>query len=308
VITLDGTTAHALYDEQRQVLSARWTPMEDRPEETLDATVRALWFAASGDARSATSANDGTLPPLSDAHAARFRELVQRREMGEPLAYITGRQHYLGIDLIATPQALIARRETELLADSALTHVREVCDRQGSAYVLDVCCGSGNVAVALAHHERRCTVSGSDLSPDAVDLARANAAFAGVADRVQFLVGDLLAPFADSKHHESVDVIACNPPYIPSARVSLLAPEIRDHEPAIAFDGGALGIGVIQQVFTQAPTYLRPGGWLCVEVGAGQAEPLSKRLRRHAEYDTVDVRQDGNGLGRVLLARRKEVA
>lgn len=308
MITLDGTTAHALYDEQRQVLSAGWSPMEDRPEETLDATLRALWFAAAGDPRSATSANDGTLPPLSDAHVARFRELVQRREVGEPLAYITGRQHFLGVDLIASPQALIARRETELLADSALARVREACDRHGSAYVLDVCCGSGNVAIALAHHEPRCTVSGSDLSSDAVELARANAAFAGVAERVQFLDGDLFAPFADDRHQESVDVVACNPPYIPSARVALLAPEIRDHEPGIAFDGGALGISVIQKVFSQAPTYLRPGGWLCVEVGAGQAEPLSKRMQRHSEYDRVDVRQDVRGVGRVLLARRREVA
>ena len=307
MITIDGTTADALYDEQRQVLSAHWSPMEDRPEETLDATIRALWFAAAGDARSATSANDGTLPMLSAAHAARFRELVRRREAGEPLAYITGRQHFLGIDLMASPQALIARRETELLADSALTHVREACDRHGSACVLDVCCGSGNVAVALAHHEARCTVSGSDLSADAVELARTNASFAGVARRVQFFVGDLFAPFADSGHRESVDVVACNPPYIPSARVALLAPEIRDHEPVIAFDGGALGIGIIQQVFSQAPTYLRPGGWLCVEVGAGQAEPLSRRMRRQSEYDRVDVRQDSNGVGRVLLARRKEV-
>jgi release factor glutamine methyltransferase len=238
----------------------------------------------------------------------RFRELVQRREAGEPLAHITGRQHFLGLDLIASPKALIARRETELLADCALTHVRETCDRQGSAYVLDVCCGSGNVAVALARHEPRCTVSGSDLSADAVDLARTNAMFAGVTARIQFLIGDLFAPFADARHRESVDVIACNPPYIPSARVALLAPEIRDHEPAIAFDGGALGIGVIQQVFSQAPTYLRPGGWLCVEVGAGQAEPLSRRMRRHVEYDMIDVRQDASGVGRVLLARRRGVA
>jgi release factor glutamine methyltransferase len=307
MITLDTTAAHALYDEQRDVLSARWSPMEDRPEETLDATVRALWFTACGDPRSAVSANDGDLPALSDTEITRFRELVRRRVAGEPLAYITGRQRFLGVDLMASPQALIARRETELLADSALTHVREACDRQGSASVLDVCCGSGNVAIVLAHHEARCAVLGSDLCPAAVDLARANASFAGVAGRVQFFAGDLFAPFADIKHHESVDVVACNPPYIPSARVSLLAPEIRDHEPAVAFDGGPLGIGVIQQVFSQAPTYLRPGGWLCMEVGAGQAEPLSKRMRRHSEYDMVDVRQDGNGVGRVLLARRRKV-
>ena len=308
MITLDGTAAHALYDEQRDVLSAHWSPTEDRPEETLDATLRALWFTAVGDPRSAVSASDGTLPALSATEGARFRDLVRRREAGEPLAYITGRQHFLGVDLIASPQALIARRETELLADCALTYVREACDRQASASVLDVCCGSGNVAIALACHEPRCTVLGSDLSSDAVDLARTNASFARVADRVQFFAGDLFAPFADTNPHVSVDVVTCNPPYIPSARVGLLAPEIRDHEPSIAFDGGALGIGVIQQVFSQAPTYLRPGGWLCMEVGAGQAEPLSKRMRRHSEYDMVDVRQDANGVGRVLLARRSKVA
>src|SRR2546423_6907329 len=138
---------------------------------------------------------------------------------------------------MARPQALIARRETELLAKCALTRVREACDRQGSALVVDLCTGSGNVAIALAHHEPRCTVIGSDLSADAIELADANASFVGVAGRVRFLVGDLFAPFADAKHRGTVDVVACNPPYIPSTRVALLAPEIRDHEPDLAFDG-----------------------------------------------------------------------
>jgi release factor glutamine methyltransferase len=304
VTTLDGAAARTLYDEQRASLAVGWSPMEDRPEETLDAALRALWFTAGGEPRSATSARGGTLPPLSVAQAASFRELVRRRGAGEPLAYLTERQHFLGIDLIASPQALIARRETELLADCALTRVRDACDRQGSALVIDLCTGSGNVAIALASHEPRCTVSGSDLSADAVDLARANASFAGVAGRVQFLVGDLFAPFADVECHGNVDVIACNPPYIPSTRIALLAPEIRDHEPAIAFDGGALGIAVIVQVLRQAPAYLRSGGTLCVEVGAGQGDALAKRMRRFSEYQTIELRQDDNGIGRVLLARR----
>jgi release factor glutamine methyltransferase len=306
--TLETTAASALYDEQRDTLAAGWSPMEDRPEETLEAALRALWFTAGGEPRSATSAREGTLPTLSDSQTARFRELVRRRRAGEPLAYLTERQHFLGIDLIARPQALIARRETELLAACALTRVREACDRQGSAFVMDVCTGSGNVAIALAHHEPRCTVWGSDLSADAVDLARANASFAGVAGRVQFLVGDLFAPFADATYRGSVDVVACNPPYIPSTRVALLASEIRDYEPFMAFDGGALGISVIQLVFSQAWTYLRPGGWLCVEVGAGQADPLSKRMGRFSEYEAVDVSPDADGVGRVLLARRKQPA
>jgi release factor glutamine methyltransferase len=308
VNTLESRAERALYNEQRDTLAAGWSPMGDRPEETLEAALRALWFTAAGEPRSATSARAGALPALSDSQTAQFRELVQRRAAGEPLAYLTERQHFFGIDLIARPQALIARRETELLAACALTHVREACDRQGSAFVIDVCTGSGNVAIALAHHEPRCTVWGSDLSADAVDLARANASFAGVAGRAQFLVSDLFARFDDARHRGNIDVVTCNPPYIPSARVALLASEIRDHEPSMAFDGGALGINVIQQVFSQAWTYLRPGGWLCVEVGAGQADPLSRRMGRHSEYEAVDVCPDADGIGRVLLARRRQPA
>jgi release factor glutamine methyltransferase len=306
--TLESTAERALYDEQRDALAAGWSPMEDRPEETLETALRALWFTAGGEPRSATSAREGTLPTLSASQTARLRELVRRRGSGEPLAYLTERQHFLGIDLIARPQALIARRETELLASCALTRVRETCDRQGSASVIDVCTGSGNVAIALAHHEPRCMVWGSDLSAEAVDLARANASFAGVAGRAQFLVSDLFARFDDARHRGNTDVVTCNPPYIPSTRLVLLASEIRDHEPSMAFDGGALGISVIQQVFSQAWTYLRPGGWLCVEVGAGQAEPLSRRMGRHSEYEAVDVGPDADGIGRVLLARRRQPA
>ena len=181
--------------------------------------------------------------------------------------------------MIAGPGALIPRQETELLGRAAAALLRRHAQGATSLVVVDVCTGSGNLAAALALVEPTATVYASDLSADAVALARQNMAHLGLGDRVILRVGDLLEPFDVDGLRGTVDLLTCNPPYISTARMDEMPAEIVGHEPALAFDGGPLGMRILLRLIREAPRLLRPGGWLAFEVGAGQGPAVEQRLR-----------------------------
>ena len=292
-----------LYDDLlRQITEAR-SYLPDKPEETPEGALRALWFLASGERRAVERCLEGELPPLSAASAERLRALVREHVQGTPLAHLTGRQCFMGIEMLAGPEALIPRKETEILGYAALEALQEQAAANGEATVIDLCTGCGNLALALAHHEPACRVFAADLAPEAVRLARRNASFLGLEDRVAFFTGDLFAPFDNARFSGSVDLVVCNPPYISSRRVEEMAPEVSDHEPRLAFDGGPFGVSILVRLIAEAPRYLRPGGRLCFEVGLGQGDLVRRRLERSGAYDEIETRADAEGNVRALLAR-----
>lgn len=303
-MTAHTLTEQPLFTSLRQEIEGSWEPLPDKPEETPELTLRALWFAAAGSPCSVAASAEGVLPTLCDDEIARLRILVERRRAGEPLAYITGRQRFMDLEMLAAPAALIPRRETELLGAAA---IRILDDQRadGERLAIDVCTGSGNVALALAAHDPLLRVVAADLSAEAVELARRNAAYLGLADRVTFFESDLFEALDRSELHETVDLITCNPPYISSAKVPEMAAEISRHEPRLAFDGGAFGLSVILRLISGAPRFLRPGGWLCFEVGARNGAQLAGRLTANKSYDDVGVVKDDAGAVRVLLARKR---
>lgn len=281
---------------ERLVQGLRLLP--DKPEETPDATLRALWLAAAGQPCSAVRAAGTPLPGLDAQRRERLDALIARRLAGEPLAHITGRQHFAGLEMLATPAALLPRRETELLAREAIALAATLA-ASAAPVVADACTGSGNVALAVAHAVPRARVHGADLSAEAVALARENARWLGL--DVAFARGDLLEPFRSEAGR--IDLITCNPPYIRSDNVPAMAPEISGHEPRLAFDGGPLGVSILMRLIDEAPEFLRPGGWLLFEVGAGQGGPLARRLQRPGRWKEVRTWSDDAGTVRVLGAR-----
>lgn len=294
--------AEALYRDCRAQVEAGVRALPDKPEETPEATVAALWHAAAGHPLSAEAALATALPALPAEGAARLTEFVRRRLSGTPLSHLTGRSRFMGLEMLAGPEALIPRRETELVGRAALERLRVLCDERGRALVVDVCTGCGNVALALAHHEPRARVFGADLAPEAVELARRNAGLLGLGERVEFRAGDLLEPF-DAGFDAAVDLVTCNPPYISSAKVDAMPAEISGHEPRLAFDGGPLGIRVLDRLVRDARRLLRPGGWLAFEVGLGQGRGLRRRLEQRGGYADVIEVNDAAGEVRALLAR-----
>jgi release factor glutamine methyltransferase len=297
------TSIHSrLYVDSLQRVSDALKFLPDKPEETAESTLKALWHTAAGTPRSAESALVEPLPELNEAGKAALEALLQRRFSGTPLAHLTQRQRFVDMEMLAGPGALVPRKETELLARAAVAVARELAGTEGQVRVLDVCTGSGNVALAVAQHVPTARVFAADLSEDAVALARRNAVHLNLQARAEFRAGDLLAPFDTSEFHGSIDLLTCNPPYISSAKVELMHGEIADHEPHLAFDGGPFGVAILMRLLQDAPRFLRPKAWLGFEVGLGQGPAMAKRLEKTgcAEVRTLT---DGAGSIRALFAR-----
>ena len=222
----------------------------------------------------------------------RFEPLVARRHRREPVARIVGRREFWGLDFEVTPAVLVPRPESELLVETALARLE---DRNAPWAVADVGTGSGCLAIALARELPQARVTATDISPDALAVARRNAARHGVADRIAFRHADLLDGLPDP-----CDLIVSNPPYVPDAVIGTLAPEVRLHEPAAALRGGPDGLDTVRRLVGAAADRLRPGGWLIVEVGAGQSGDAAGNARR-AGLQVVDVRPDLQGIPRVVV-------
>jgi len=283
--------------------TAKLNALPDKPEETAESTLRALWQMAAGVPMSAEQSAESALPPLNDAAKARLSELLAQRWTGIPLAHLTGRQRFMGVELLASREALVPRKETELLGNVALAVLRTLARDKPSPRMIDVCTGAGNLAVTLAMQVPAAKVYASDLSEEAVALARRNGTALGLDSRVEFRQGDFLAPFADGQFDHNIDLLTCNPPYISSGKVGTMPGEIIGHEPSLAFDGGPFGVKILQRLLTEAPQFLRPGGWLAFEVGLGQGPALMDRMRRNPAYADLAGVMDAAGAVRAVVAR-----
>jgi release factor glutamine methyltransferase len=235
--------------------------------------------------------------PLADAELAAVRALVERRQKHEPVAYILGVREFYGRAFAVDRRVLIPRPETEDVVTAVLAQLAET--PVGAApRVLDVGTGSGAIAVSVAAERTDAVVDAVDISADAADVARANAARHGVADRVTVHVGSVYAPVAGERYA----VIASNPPYIARGEIPGLMPDVARYEPHLALDGGASGVELVAAVVEGARTHLAPGGGLVVEIGFDQG-PRARALAEAAGLVGVEVRRDLAGHDRVLVAR-----
>jgi release factor glutamine methyltransferase len=228
---------------------------------------------------------------LGPADETTFRSFLTRRLAHEPTAYIVGQREFYGLDLVTTAAALIPRPETELLVEEALARGR----RFDRPLIVDVGTGNGAIAVALAVHLSQAALAAIDLSREALTLAVRNARRHSVESRISFLQADLLTPLACP-----VDLIVANLPYVRTEDWEALPPEIREHEPRVALDGGPGGLREIGRLLEQAPGYLRPGGSLLIELGPLQAAPALALARHCFPNASVYILPDAAGLDRLL--------
>jgi release factor glutamine methyltransferase len=234
---------------------------------------------------------------LTEAELDTLRELVQRRGDREPLQHLLGSTSFCGLEIAVNRHVLIPRPETELLAEEAAALLRA----QPGTRVLDFGTGSGCLAIALAVQEATAQIHAVEISADALDLARTNAARHGVEGRIQFHLGDGFAALPGSLRF---DLIVSNPPYIPSAEIATLEPEVRDHDPRLALDGGADGLDSFRILAARAPEFLRPGGRAVFEFGDGQETDL-RALLAEQKWIVEAVRADYSGRARLLIAARQ---
>lgn len=271
----------------RERLRAAGIPPE---EADLDARVLAERILGWDAAQYLTHANEEEPEGFADG----FEPLVARRVSREPTAYVVGRREFCGLEFQVSPAVLIPRPETELIVEAALTAFSK---SSGAIDIADVGTGSGCLAVTLARERPASRIVATDISREALDIARLNARHFGVASRVELVETDLLKGV-----ERMFDLIVSNPPYVPERDRPQLQPEVRDHEPARALFAGDDGLSVIRRLVDQVPARLKPEGRLIFEFGFGQAEDIRTLLSNTQSMVLLDIRRDLQGIARVAIA------
>ena len=231
---------------------------------------------------------------VSDEEYRRYQACLAERARHIPLQYITGEQDFMGLTYEVNDKVLIPRQDTEVLVEEVMRHLHD------GMRILDLCTGSGCILVSLLRYSNDCTGVAADLSREALEVARRNAARILGADaaleRISYCEGDL---FDALEHNDRFDIIVSNPPYIKTDVIETLMPEVRDHEPRMTLDGQEDGLFFYRKIIAQAGAFLTGGGMLFVEIGYDQGEEVS-RLMREADYHDVEVVRDFAGLDRVV--------
>lgn len=264
----------------------------DERDAALDAEVLARHALGWDRARFLSHARDPVPPAFDD----RLDLLVERRCRREPVAQITGSREFWGLDIAVTPDVLIPRPDTELLVDTTL---ELLVGRTVSWVIADVGTGSGCLAIAVASELPHARIMATDTSAAALAVARRNASRHGVADRVSFhdtrWLDGLPGPY---------DLIVCNPPYVSEPEMARLAPEVGRYEPASALRGGQDGLDAVRELVPEAVSRLKAGGWLVMEIGAGQDSAVTELVARQPALSLVRIRRDLQGIPRAAVIRR----
>lgn len=233
--------------------------------------------------------------PMQKEELAKFRALIERRAAGEPTAYILGTREFYGRPFKVDARVLVPRPETERLVEQVLA----VVPPDSPARVLDLCTGSCCIAATIAAERPQVQVLATDLSSEALEVARDNAQALGVAERVELRQGDLWAPV---KPDERFEVVVSNPPYIADSAFPTLPREVQ-REPKLALLSGPTGMNLIERIAREAPSHLHPEGWLALEIGDDQ-KALAQDLLNGLQYRDVKVLADWAGKDRIALAKR----
>jgi len=235
---------------------------------------------------------------LSDNESKKFLELLERRIDGECVAYILGKKEFRGLEFFVNPSVLVPRPDTEILVEAVLEKA-EVWNKAGAGgetiRVLDLCAGSGAIAVSLKNEMPGLELWATDISAEALETARANAARHQMGESIRFCLGNL---FDALPPELTFHVIASNPPYIPSAEISRLSPEVQ-REPRLALDGGGDGLGIIREIIVRSHDYLEPEGTLLLEAAPEQMKSVSQALEKN-RYINIKTYNDLSALERVI--------
>ena len=234
--------------------------------------------------------------PLEAPELAAYREYIKQRVARQPVAYIIGRREFMGLSFKVTPAVLVPQPDTEILVQAALDRLAA----KPAARIADIGTGSGAIVLSLLYYRKELQASAVDISADALAVAAENAASLGVAERVMFCEGDLLAPLAG----QQFAAIVSNPPYIPTADIAGLAPEVRTAEPMGALDGGADGLVFYRRLVADAPALLASDGFLAMEVGIHEAAPVAALAQASGAFARTEVLKDLAGIERVVVCWR----
>ncbi len=239
---------------------------------------------------------------LNGSKVELLNEWIERRARREPLQYILGETEFWGLNFIVDSSVLIPRPETEHLVEEAVRLLRGMSPEE-ELRVCDLCTGCGCIAISIAKEVPSARIIATDISAQALGVAHRNAELNRVEDKIRFLEGDLFTPLRD--YREAFHIITANPPYVRKAELEELQPEIRLYEPFLALDGGEEGLSFIRTIVREAPSYIKAGGYLVLEIGYGQKDAVLEMMEESGEFTEVRVRKDYGGTDRVVTGRRR---
>lgn len=239
---------------------------------------------------------------LAPTQLTAFKALIQRAQKQEPIAYLTGHAHFFNLDLVVTRDVLIPRPDTETLVEHLLQSLRADINAPAEPRILDLCTGSGCIALALAKQLKAAVVVATDLSPQAADVARTNAQRLGLSERVNVRVGDLFGALDAVTDAHPFDFITVNPPYIPAGDIANLDVSVREFEPHTALDGGPDGLAFQRRLAVEAKRHLKPGGTLYTEIQFDQG-PAASQIFQSTGWSSTKVLRDMGGRERIVVAK-----
>ena len=243
---------------------------------------------------------------LTNQEINTFKGFIQKRSKREPIQYIIGEEEFRGLIFKVTRDVLIPRPETELLVEEAVKIIerQRAKGKRQKAIIIDLCTGSGCIAVSIAKEIDNCKVYATDISEKALSVARENAKRHSVEDRITFLQGSFFEPLNDQGLEGKIDILLSNPPYVSKKDMEKLQPEIKEYEPSLALYGGEDGLDSYRTIIPQALPYLKKGGYLILEIGFGQAEGIKELFARHSTYGKIEIIKDLSEIERVVKGRR----
>ena len=276
----------------------------DKSDETPINTLHSLWHLVSGTNLSHISAEKHELKKLTEDQIKQLEKLIYKRLNNTPLAHITKRQHFLGLDFILKEGIYIPRKDTELVAKTAISVIKDYFFNSDNIKIIDVCTGIGTLGIAIANQCINTQIYGSDIYAPAIELAQINSEQFRLLNRTNFYTGDLFEPFSKLGLEGKTQIIVSAPPYISTKKAKNLKEEISNHEPIEAFDAGSFGLSIFTKLISESTTYMKNNGFLIFECGSGQGDFLVKRLKLNPNYKNVKGICDNKNEIRVILAQK----
>ncbi|MBM4054591.1 MAG: peptide chain release factor N(5)-glutamine methyltransferase [Planctomycetes bacterium] len=243
--------------------------------------------------------------PVQCAIASQYKKAIQRRVQRTPLQYITHHAEFMSLDFYVNESVLIPRPETELLVEAAIKKANGFLS-EDEIIVIDIGVGSGNIAVSLAKYIDISKIYAIDISPEAIDIAKINARKHGVENKITFLCGNIYEPLQSRGIKIKAHFIVSNPPYIASSELSVLQQEVRDYEPHTALISGTSGLEMFERILEDISSWLRPSGFLLLEVAEKQARQIIKMMKNTNIFTSIQRIKDYQNISRILIAQRED--
>ena len=243
---------------------------------------------------------------LNEKELDKLDKLIKDRNNGVPFAYLKGSQGFYELDFIVSPATLIPRPETEILVETVIKKTDNKLHHDRRITIIDIGTGSGNIAISLAKNISNIRIYAGDISLGALTVANENVEKHNVTDKIHLLHGNVFDAFNIDIKKEQVDFVVSNPPYVSESESKNLEPELIDHEPLLALIGGEDGLCIYKQIIKDAAGWIKPDGYLVIEIGETQADSIIKLMQNELYYDEIEIINDLQGKERIISAKIKQ--